>query len=39
LKLLLFSDLHADVTAARHLVERAADVDVLVGAGDFDNAR
>jgi Icc-related predicted phosphoesterase len=37
-KLLLFSDLHNDVDAARDLVRRAADVDVLVGAGDFCNA-
>lgn len=34
-RLLLFSDLHRDVAAARSLVERAADADVLVGAGDF----
>jgi Icc-related predicted phosphoesterase len=38
-KLLLFSDLHADGDAARRLVGRAASVDVLVGAGDFSNFR
>jgi Icc-related predicted phosphoesterase len=39
MKLLLFSDLHCDRTAARHLVERAGAVDVIVGAGDFANIR
>ncbi|HTU18508.1 MAG TPA: metallophosphoesterase [Gemmataceae bacterium] len=39
MKLLLFSDLHADVQAARHLGQRAHAVDVLVGAGDFGNVR
>ena len=39
MKLLLFSDLHADVAAARHLVARARRTDVLIGAGDFGNAR
>jgi Icc-related predicted phosphoesterase len=39
MKLLLFSDLHSDVGAARHLVERARTADVLVGAGDFGNVR
>jgi Icc-related predicted phosphoesterase len=38
-KLLLFSDLHADVRAAHALVEQARDVDVVVGAGDFGNLR
>ena len=38
-RLLLFSDLHADVEAARRLVALAAGADVLVGAGDFGNAR
>jgi len=38
-KLLLFSDLHADVDAARDIVRRAPDVDILVGAGDFGNGR
>lgn len=37
MKLLLFSDLHADVDAARHLLEPARTADVLVGAGDFGN--
>ncbi len=35
MKLLLFSDLHRDVASAQSLVDRSADVDVLVGAGDF----
>ena len=39
MKLLLFSDLHADVKATRQLVERARSVDVVVGAGDFGNLR
>ncbi len=39
MKLLLFSDLHANADAARRLVERAGAVDVLVGAGDFGNLR
>lgn len=39
MKLLLFSDLHCDKSAARRIVERAADADVLVGAGDFGNVR
>ncbi len=39
MKLLLFSDLHCDVAAARSLAERATDADVLVGAGDFASMR
>jgi Icc-related predicted phosphoesterase len=39
MKLLLFSDLHADADAARRLVERSGGVDVLVGAGDLGNVR
>jgi Icc-related predicted phosphoesterase len=39
MKLLLFSDLHANAGAARRLVERARSADVLVGAGDFGNMR
>jgi Icc-related predicted phosphoesterase len=39
MKLLLFSDLHANVSAARQLVERARHVDVVIGAGDFGNLR
>ncbi len=35
MRLLVFSDLHADARAARNLVERGREVDVLVGAGDF----
>lgn len=37
MKLLLFSDLHADVDAACRLLRLAASADVLVGAGDFGN--
>jgi Icc-related predicted phosphoesterase len=39
MNLLLFSDLHCDHGAARRLVEQAAAVDVVVGAGDFANVR
>jgi len=39
MKLLLFSDLHCDATAAKWLVDRAAEVDVVVGAGDFATGR
>jgi Icc-related predicted phosphoesterase len=39
MKLLLFSDLHADADVAHRLVERARSADVLVGAGDFGHAR
>lgn len=39
MKLLLFSDLHADAAAARQLVERARTADVVIGAGDFGNIR
>jgi len=37
--LLLFSDVHGDLDACRSLVRRSADVDVVVGAGDFCNMR
>ena len=37
--LLLFSDVHGDRDACRRLVDRAADADVVVGAGDFCVAR
>ena len=37
MKLLCFSDLHRDTNAARRLVEIAADVDAVIGAGDFAN--
>jgi uncharacterized protein len=39
MKLLLFSDLHRDRAAAARMVELARDVDVVIGAGDFANAR
>lgn len=39
MKLLLFSDLHADRVAAQHIVELADSADILIGAGDFANAR
>jgi Icc-related predicted phosphoesterase len=35
MQLLAFSDLHRDLEAAAKLVEASADVDVVVGAGDF----
>jgi Icc-related predicted phosphoesterase len=35
MRVLAFSDLHCDLAAARSLVERSADVDLVVGAGDF----
>ena len=35
MKLLVFSDIHADLRAASNLVKRSADVDVVVGAGDY----
>ncbi len=38
-RLLLFSDVHADLSACRSLVDRAADADVVVGAGDFCRMR
>ena len=39
MRLLAFSDLHRDEDAARDLVRRAPDVDVLVGAGDLATMR
>lgn len=39
MKLLLFSDLHADAAAARDLVRRSHSADVVIGAGDFGNVR
>jgi Icc-related predicted phosphoesterase len=39
MKLLLFSDLHADAKAAARLVGLTRAVDVVVGAGDFGNVR
>ena len=39
MRLLLFSDLHADLHAAVAVVERSRDADVVVGAGDFGNLR
>lgn len=38
-RLLLFSDVHSDHGACRGLVDRAAEVDIVVGAGDFCVAR
>ncbi len=37
MKILCFSDLHHDRSAATRLVEMSADVDVVIGAGDFAN--
>ena len=39
MKLLLFSDLHADIAAAKELLRRSESFDVLIGAGDFGNMR
>lgn len=39
MKLLLFSDLHADTPATSRLVELAQFADILIGAGDFGNMR
>ncbi len=39
MKLFLFSDLHTDTSAATRIVDLARGVDVVVGAGDFANAR
>ena len=39
MKLLLFSDLHANTAAASKLVALSQGVDVVVGAGDFGNVR
>ena len=35
MKLLAFSDVHRDLDAAARLVERSAEADVVIGAGDF----
>ena len=35
MKILAFSDLHTDMETAAELVERSADFDLVVGAGDF----
>jgi uncharacterized protein len=39
MKLLLFSDLHLSLDAARRIVEQSKGVDVVVGAGDFTSVR
>ena len=39
MKLLLFSDLHANEAAAQQLVTLARSADIVVGAGDFGNLR
>jgi Icc-related predicted phosphoesterase len=39
MRLLLFSDLHADTNAASKLVELSKGADAIVGAGDFGNMR
>jgi uncharacterized protein len=39
MKLLLFSDLHRDTAAATRMVELSRTADVVIGAGDFANAR
>ena len=35
MKLLAFSDIHCDLDQAAELVERSAEADVVIGAGDF----
>jgi Icc-related predicted phosphoesterase len=35
MKYLLFSDIHCDRTACERLVEKSADADIVIGAGDF----
>ena len=35
MKLLVFSDIHADLHAASNLARRSVDVDVVIGAGDY----
>lgn len=39
MRLLVFSDLHRDLGAARAMVGRAPEADVVVGAGDFATMR
>ncbi len=39
MQLLLFSDLHRDLDAARHLVALSRQADIVVGAGDFATMR
>ncbi len=39
MRLLAFSDLHRDQGAARRLVERSNEVDIVVGAGDYATVR
>ncbi|CAN0582112.1 unnamed protein product, partial [Ectocarpus sp. 12 AP-2014] len=39
MKILAFSDVHGSARAARALVDAAADVDLVIGAGDFCNMR
>jgi Icc-related predicted phosphoesterase len=39
MKLLLFSDLHCDVDAARRMVALASQADAVIGAGDFATMR
>ena len=39
MRLLLFSDLHRDLDAARHLVDMSHQADIVVGAGDFATMR
>jgi len=39
MKILLFSDLHANVEAAKRVVVASRSVDFVIGAGDFANGR
>lgn len=39
MRVLAFSDLHRDLDAARSIVSRSGDHDVVIGAGDFGSVR
>lgn len=39
MRLLLFSDLHCDLDAAKRIADRSGQFDLLLGAGDFASAR
>ena len=39
MKILAFSDLHGSAKQARVIVEAAQEADLVIGAGDFCNAR
>ncbi len=37
MRLLVFSDVHVDLNAAKRLVELSCSVDIVLGAGDFSS--